>query len=212
MDGFSQILMYVLTLTLAAFLPGPGMTGLMFNTLIKGHRYGLLMLAGLITGDLSYLLISLWCMSYSFGMNSYFSIFILGISSLYLFYLAYQYWHFKGNLLETSTQHSTLHFNQLDAYRNGLLITLSNPKTISFYFTLIPAIFGVHRLQHQTLIIVIFTILVLISVGAVYIFCVWRLKSILRKRTLQHLLIKFFAIVMFLLAFSLWVKVFAYLI
>lgn len=54
MEHLTQTMTYVLTLGLAAILPGPGMTGLMFKTLVQGYKNGLMMLCGLITGDITF--------------------------------------------------------------------------------------------------------------------------------------------------------------
>ena len=53
-----------MTLFLAATLPGPGMTGLMFKTLSQGYRAGVVMLSGLITGDILYLTVSIFLLGY----------------------------------------------------------------------------------------------------------------------------------------------------
>jgi threonine/homoserine/homoserine lactone efflux protein len=60
MDYLAQFTTYIFTLSLAAILPGPGMTGLMFKTLTQGYKNGLIMLIGLITGDLIFLLTSIF--------------------------------------------------------------------------------------------------------------------------------------------------------
>jgi len=83
MDILTQIFTYSLTLALAAFLPGPGMTGLMFKTLSQGYWSGILMLLGLITGDIIFLSISIFFISYLTQLSSNFSAYIVIISCFY---------------------------------------------------------------------------------------------------------------------------------
>lgn len=52
MQTFGPISTYIITLAIAALIPGPGMTGILFKTISKGPLQGLIMLLGLITGDL----------------------------------------------------------------------------------------------------------------------------------------------------------------
>ncbi len=60
MEHFTQLSTYIFTLFLAALLPGPGMTGLMFKTLSQGYQAGIVMLLGLMTADMIYLSASIF--------------------------------------------------------------------------------------------------------------------------------------------------------
>ena len=99
MDILTQIFTYSLTLALAAFLPGPGMTGLMFKTLSQGYWSGILMLLGLITGDIIFYLF-LFFISYITQLSSNFSAYIVIISCFYLLFIAYKFWMFNENLVQ----------------------------------------------------------------------------------------------------------------
>lgn len=102
MDYATQVTTYIFTLALAAILPGPGMIGLMFKTLSQGQKNGLIMLLGLITGDLVFLLISIFLISSLTHIIPHFSFYLIILSSLYLLYLAYNFWSFRGDLLENT--------------------------------------------------------------------------------------------------------------
>ena len=191
MDILTQIFTYSLTLALAAFLPGPGMTGLMFKTLSRGYWSGILMLLGLITGDIIFLSISIFFISYLTQLSSNFSAYIVIISCFYLLFIAYKFWMFNENIDVNKT---------FSTYRDGLLITLSNPKTISFYLALVPAIFGLNSLQQYSLLLIIITVITLSIIGSLYIFFSWKIKKILKNIKIQRILLKSLSLMMSFLA------------
>ena len=204
MEHIHQFLIYFMTLFLAAILPGPGMTGLMFKTLSQGYRAGVVMLSGLITGDILYLTVSIFLLGYLNQLSPSFAFYLVIFSSLYLLYLSSQFWRFKGDLLEVPLAFNT--DQAITAYRDGLLITLSNPKTISFYLALVPAIFSSVSIKDKSILLTIVTILTLILVGGIYIFCSFRLKQVLKNIKVQKILLKSLALMMSFLALSLLYK------
>ena len=204
MEHIHQFLIYFMTLFLAAILPGPGMTGLMFKTLSQGYRAGVVMLSGLITGDILYLSVSIFLLGYLNQLSPSFAFYLVIFSSLYLLYLSSKFWRFKGDLLEVPLAFNT--DQAITAYRDGLLITLSNPKTISFYLALVPAIFSSVSIKDKSILLTIVTILTLILVGGLYIFCSFRLKQVLKNIKVQKILLKSLALMMSFLALSLLYK------
>ena len=64
MQDLTQFSTYLFTLAIAALLPGPGMTGLMLKTFTQGHQRALLMLLGLIIGDVLFLLSSIFLIDF----------------------------------------------------------------------------------------------------------------------------------------------------
>ena len=121
-----------------------------------------------------------------------------------MLYLAYQFWTFKGDLLASSNE---LNLGKtLTAYKEGLLITLSNPKTISFYLALVPTIFGSVSLQQKSPILIVLTLLTLTVIGGLYIFCSLSLKKVLKPLRVQKMLVRSLACIMGFLAISLLYK------
>lgn len=198
MDYLAQLSTYTFTLSLAAILPGPGMTGLMFKTLTQGYRNGVIMLIGLISGDLIFLFTSIFLLT---SLNQFipnFSFYLVLLSSMYLLYLAYSFWDFNGDLLQDGAQNTVN--ETISSYKDGLFITLSNPKTISFYLAIVPAIFGASRLKDQTFSLMVITILTLAVIGGLYVFFSLGLKKFLRNLKIQRTLLKGLSLMMFILA------------
>lgn len=209
MENLAQFTTYILTLILAAILPGPGMTGLMFKTLTQGYKYGLMMLIGLITGDLLFLTLSIFLISSLTDVIPHFSFYLIILSSFYLLYLAYQFWIFKEDLLQIKNN-STISEN-IFSYKDGLLITLSNPKTISFYLALVPAIFGTSDVKQMTILLIIITIFTLFIIGSLYIFLSVSLKKLLKSLKIQSILLKSLSLIMFILALSMIYREFTFM-
>ena len=200
MDYLAQFTTYIFTLSLAAILPGPGMTGLMFKTLTQGYKNGVIMLTDLITGDLTFLLTSIFLLTSLAQFIPNFSFYLVLLSSIYLLYLAYSFWSFNGDLLQTQAPNTVN--ETIFSYSDGLLITLSNPKTISFYLAIVPAIFGASSLKDQTFALMIITVLTLTAIGGFYVFFSLGLKKFLCNLKIQRTLLKGLSLMMFILALS----------
>lgn len=203
MQTFSPLATYIATLAIAALTPGPGMTGIMFKTLSKGHLHGFIMLLGLITGDLIFLSISLFCIAYIANMDAIFFNYLVIFSCLYLIYMAYKFWIFDRDLMVHVTQTNEKN-HYFSTYPDGLLLTLSNPKTISFYLALVPVIFG-HQSNHGIGFIVILssvTVLTLAMVGTIYIIFSIKMKQQLSHPKIQKIMLKSVSVLMYSIAFK----------
>ncbi|CAM4061776.1 LysE family translocator [Acinetobacter pragensis] len=184
---------YTFTLMLAALIPGPGMTGLLFKTLSHGSSHGLKMLAGLVTGDLLYLILVLSGLSWlGHALSSTFAAALILCACAYLLYLACRFWSsaLSFNLSKDTSSTSS-------SYKEGLLITLANPKTISFYLALVPSILGTAALHPEVLIsVVLLTIVTLLAAGSLYIFSAVKIKHLLSSPSALSMLLRATAIMM----------------
>ena len=199
MNEFALLSSYALALGAAALIPGPGMTGLMFKTLNQNSLKGFKMLAGLITGDLIFLSIALLGLGWIGAiLNGVFSHVLIVICSLYLLYLAYTFWRMPVLQAQDNTS-----LKADSDYIDGLLLTLSNPKTISFYLALLPAILGTAPLEpHLLLLIVFITLLTLLIAGSLYIACAAQMQRWADHPLFQRILLKGTALIMTAFAFS----------
>lgn len=200
----TQLVSYIAILALAALILGPGMTGLMLKALSHGYWAGTLMLAGLVTADLIYLLISIYAVGYISSISPYFSQVLVILSSLYLMYLSYQYWTFQGNLVQDLEVERKIGY--LGAYGHGLLITLSNPKTMTFYLALVPNIFNTQSLQSHFPILMLCTAVTLSFIGGLYIAFSMLMKNAFKSLRLQKYLLKILALIMGSLALSMLIR------
>lgn len=184
---------YTFTLALAALIPGPGMTGLLFKTLSRGSSHSLKMLAGLVTGDILYLMLVLSGLSWlGHTLNSIFASGLILCACAYLLYLAYRFWN-TALFFDMQGESS----NRSSSYKEGLQITLANPKTISFYLALVPSILGTATLQPAVLsAVVLLTVVTLLAAGSLYIFSAVKMKDLLRSPSALRILLRGTALIM----------------
>ena len=166
----SQLLSYMIALAIAAAIPGPGMTAFVARSVSCGAGSGMAMLLGLICGDLFYLSFAVFGLAIiAHTFETLFSVVKFG-SAVYLCYLAWSFWHMQHQDVSTPRDRVTKDF--FIAALSGFTITLSNPKTIAFYLALLPVVMDLQQvtLDYWALTLIPITVLVLLAVGALFVF------------------------------------------
>lgn len=206
MLDLTQILTYSLALGIAAAIPGPGMAALVARSVSGGTLSGFCLLFGLILGDLAYLSFAVFGLAIiAEHFNALFQLVRWG-AAFYLCYLAWQFWF--ANHQEITAVKPVRKMELMSAAISGLTITLSNPKTIAFYLALLPLAINLEAVSLQTwaLVLVPVTILVLLSVGALFIFAAVRIRHLLSSQRAQQKLFRGAALIMVVAAVSMLVR------
>lgn len=206
MSATAQVISYMAALGLAAAIPGPGMTALVARSVRGGVVTGFTMLAGLIIGDLIYLSIAV------FGLaviaHTYTSVFTLinWAASFYLCMLAWQFWCHKPQAINIGQKATKREL--ASAWLSGLTITLGNPKTIAFYLAILPLVISLDDVSLQMWggMLVPLTVIVLMSVGAIFILAAMRIRHLLTSEKAQRLLFRSAASIMMLAAIGMVIK------
>lgn len=206
MSDSAQVISYMAALSLAAAIPGPGMTALVARSISGGAVTGFTMLAGLILGDLIYLSIAV------FGLamiaHTYTSVFTLinWAASLYLCMLAWQFWCHTPQAINIDQKATKREL--ASAWLSGLTITLGNPKTIAFYLAILPLVIPLDNVSLQMWggMLVPLTVIVLMSVGAIFILAALRIRHLLTSEKAQRLLFRSAGSIMMLAAFGMVIK------
>ncbi len=169
---------FSLAMTLLAASPGPGVLAVVGSSLGAGWRKTLIMIAGIVTGDLVYLLFAVFGLTYlARNMGSLFTLVRLA-GGLYLVFIGIRGLLSREGEGEESNRGRTPS-RAIARYMNGLLITLSNPKAILFYCGFLPTFADLSRLTPADgLLIVTLVVLILGSV----MFCYARLADSLGQR------------------------------
>lgn len=206
MLDLTQVLSYSVALGIAAAIPGPGMAALVARSVSGGAISGFCLLAGLILGDLTYLSFAVFgLVIIAEHFNALFQLVRWG-AALYLCYLAWQFWFANHQAIEVSKPAKKKEL--LSAAISGLTITLGNPKTIAFYLALLPLVINLENVSLQSwgLILVPLTIVVLLSVGALFIFAALRIRQLLSSQRAQQKLFRGAAAIMVAAAASMLVR------
>lgn len=204
----TQIISYLAALGLAAAIPGPGMTALVARSVKGGAIAGFTMLAGLIFGDLIYLSVAV------FGLaviaHTYTALFtVINVAaSLYLCTLAWQFWNQQPQAINID-QRSTKR-ELTSAWLSGLILTLGNPKTIAFYLAILPLVISLGQVSLLLWggMLVPLTVIVLLSVGAVFILAALKIRHLLTSAQAQRLLFRSAGCIMLLAAAGMAIKTF----
>ncbi|TCT33096.1 LysE family translocator [Martelella mediterranea] len=138
----SALVLFAITLFVAAGSPGPSVAALVARVLSRGHRDVLPFLVAMWLGE------ALWLTLAVFGLvaiaERFHEIFVLikwaGVG--YLIYLAWKMWTSdpseKGEALPEAG-------STLKLFLTGMSVTLGNPKIMMFYVALLPSIIDLSR-------------------------------------------------------------------
>lgn len=206
MLDLTQVLAYSAALGVAAIIPGPGMVALVARSISGGAVSGFCLLFGLILGDLAYLSLAVFGLAMiAEHFNALFQLIRWG-AALYLCYLAWQFWFADHQVIEVGR--AARKKDLLSATMAGLTITLGNPKTIAFYLALLPMAIDLEAvsLQIWALVLAPLTVLVLLSVGGLYIFPAVRTRHLLSNQRAQQWLFRSAAALMMAAATSMLVR------
>ncbi|TCD16069.1 LysE family translocator [Oricola cellulosilytica] len=179
-------LTYALALAVAAAIPGPGVIALVARALGSGFRPTFPMLLGLALGDVIYLTAAVLGLAYiasAFGMVF---VAIKYLGAAYLVWLAVSFWR-TGVTAETVGARKAT--GGLASFSAGLLVTLSNPKTMVFYLALLPTLLDLSAVTVGDMaLLVALTFLVLLAVLAPYVAMAGRARRLLQSpRSLRAL-------------------------
>jgi len=132
----AHLVAFNLTLLAALISPGPAMLVALRTTLVEGRRAGLLLGLGLGTAA------AIWTGLALMGLNVVFALFpwaylaLKTAGALYLLYLAFGIWRDAHTPLDT-TAHAVRRRHLL----RGMLVNLSNPKSMLFAASVLVVIF-----------------------------------------------------------------------
>lgn len=197
-----QILSYVIALSIAAAIPGPGMTALMACSLRKGALMSFFMLGGLILGDLIYLSFAVFGLALVSQHNTSMIRIITYGAAAYLLWLAWKFWIYQP---QTDAASEITHKKEyFSASLSGLSLTLANPKTIAFYLAILPLVIPLTHISFTVLagVLLPVTACILLFVGAIFIVGALKIKHLLMQQQMQKYLFKSVSLMMLCAAIS----------
>ncbi|MDP6968624.1 MAG: LysE family transporter, partial [Gammaproteobacteria bacterium] len=122
--------------------------------------------------------------------KSYVFLFVLikVAATAYLLFLAWRFWYAKPQVLVVNKTPSKR--DLLSSFLAGWLVTMANPKTITFYLALVPMVIDLSRITfaHWAFGLVPISIVVLLGVGGFYILASISARRILSSTHSQKLI------------------------
>ena len=152
--------------------PGPGVFATVARALSSGFRASLLVVAGIVTGDILFLFLAVFGLSVVAQIMGRFFIAIKLCGGAYLIWMGIRMWlqpaGRNGGPAESRTRAGK---SKLENYAGGLAITLSNPKVILFYCGFLPTFMDLGTLNAMDIAIAVGIIAIMLAaVLAVYAF------------------------------------------
>ena len=135
MTMISFISMALAMLILAAS-PGPGVFATIARSMASGFRSALWMIAGIVSGDILYLMFAVFGLSAVAKTFGELFVVIKIFGSGYLIWLGLKIFFSKPDL--DTPEQARKKTSKKENFLSGLLITLSNPKVILFYCSFLP--------------------------------------------------------------------------
>ncbi len=134
------MLVFSIALLVAAVLPGPGIVAMVARVLGSGFWTAVPLAVGMITGDLIFLTVVVLGLAALAQQLGGFFVLVKFVGAIYLVYLGYQMWTAP---IDNKDIARTKASRPARMYVVGLIVTLSNPKTVLFFLALLPTIVGV---------------------------------------------------------------------
>ncbi len=146
---FLTLLSFGAAMFVLAASPGPGVFATVARALASGFASAAVLVLGIITGDLIFLLLAIYGLSSVAELLGSFFILVKYAGGIYLIWLGIKIWQSSP---QTSATTKTPKLRAKQTFTSGLLITLANPKVIFFYLGFLPTFVDLNSLTHTDVI------------------------------------------------------------
>lgn len=145
----------------------------------SGFIHGVFTTIGIVTGDIIFILLSLWGLSFLAETMGSLFVLIKYLGATYLIFLGIGLWRSKSRQIKTE---GTVKSSFISSFLTGLLITLGDQKAILFYLGFFPAFLDISHLSYiDTAIIITVTIVAVGGVKIGYAFMADRARLFIAK-------------------------------
>jgi len=176
--SLTSLLSLALAMLILAASPGPGVFAIVARSLASGFRPALRMIAGIVAGDIIYLMFAVFGLSFFAQAFGELFVVVRICGGAYLIWLGLKIFFSEpsdGNLEQTNRSPP-----ESRNFISGLLITLSNPKVILFYCGFLPTFTDLSVLNSSDIVTITFVVtVVLTSVLTAYAYAASRARSLL---------------------------------
>lgn len=163
--SFSEAVVLFGVMVALAAVPSSSVALVITRSVTFGTTNGLAVSAGIVIGDLIYLVLAVLGLSAVADTMGYFFVVIKILGAVYLIWLGYQLFTAAGTAIIHSTCNTVQTHNLLASLTAGLLLTLGDIKAIFFYASLLPVFINVSTLQIIDLLVLV--LITILSVGGV---------------------------------------------
>jgi threonine/homoserine/homoserine lactone efflux protein len=188
--SLETVLAFALAMFLLAASPGPGVLMVVARALTGGFAAALAAMAGLVLGDIVFLVLAVLGLSALASVLGEFFLAVKVLGALYLVWLGVKTWRSRPSLPAMDAPETPK--SRMPHHRSaalGFFVTLGNPKAILFYGALLPTFIDVAALTAPDVVALSAVVtLVLFSVLGVYAYLAARAgRSLTSPRALTWL-------------------------
>lgn len=168
--SLDSLLAFALAMVLLAASPGPGFLMVVARALSGGLAAGLAAIAGLVLGDLVFLVLAILGLGALAAVMGEFFLAVKILGAAYLIWLGVKTWCSRANLPEMDRPETpTAKVPHHRSVALGFFVTLGNPKAILFYGALLPTFIDVAALTAADVgVLAVVVTLVLFAVLGIY--------------------------------------------
>lgn len=178
-----SLLAFTLAMFLLALSPGPGFLMVVARALTGGFAAGLAAIAGLVLGDIVFLLLAILGLSALASVMGEFFLAVKILGAAYLIWLGIKTWRSRPDLPRAEA--AEVGRRPMSHWRSalvGLCVTLGNPKVILFYGALLPTFIDMSSLAPADVAVMIAVVAaVLFLVLGVYAFLAARAGRLMKS-------------------------------
>ncbi len=141
---FASALALAAAIFILAVSPGPGMLAVAARAMGSGFRSSLAIIAGIVLGDLIFLLLAISGLAMLAEVLGGFFTIVRILGGFYLVWLGVKLW--RSASFQNERASGLKSSRTLGNFTSGLTIALSNPKVIIFYGCFLPNFLDLHSL------------------------------------------------------------------
>lgn len=184
MDDFSYWLVFFTAALALNLSPGPDLMYVLSRTVAQGTRVGLASAAGVSTGALVHVAAASVGLSALLATSAAAFSVVKYVGAAYLVYLGVQALRSKGSALQTSSERKTAVVKPWQAFRQGVLVDVLNPKVAIFFMAFLPQFVrpGHGSASLQLLQLGVLVIVVAVAVDSTFVCVAARTTEYLRRR------------------------------
>ncbi len=188
-----------------AIIPDASALAVAARSIASGFKHGVVVIAGIIAGDLVFILLAVFGLSaIAETMEDLFDV-IKYLSAAYLVFMGLLLWKAKPKEIELE---GVDEISWRSNFLCGLLITLGDPKAILFYLSFLPAFIDLSAARFNDVVIIVITaISALCCTKLPYAFMADRSRALFRSTKAKRTINLVAASVMFITALCLIVQI-----
>ena len=175
-----SLIALVVAIAIFSASPGPAVFAMVARTLASGFWPGALFLLGCVAGDVFYLLLAIFGLTFVANVLGEIFIVIKFAGAAYLIWLGIKLWRSESVVSGAETSQP---INKFRGLGEGLLVTLASPKAILFFGALLPTFLDIQSLSSTDVSVVVPIVAIgITSVNMVYVVAAARARYLFRSQ------------------------------